>query len=73
MTRQPLRTRACLRRLAKAEARVEECRRALANAPVGRKNHWLVRLQDAVTQALRIQGDIKCSTTTLHSSTRNGS
>jgi hypothetical protein len=53
MTRQPLRTRARLRRLAKAEARVEECRRALANAQRGRKNHWLVRLQDAVRDALK--------------------
>ena len=53
MTRQTLRQRARLRRLAKAEARVEECRRALANAQRGRKNHWLVRLQDAVADALR--------------------
>ena len=46
-------TRARLRRLARAEARVEECRRAYANAQPGRRNHWLVRLKDAVTEALR--------------------
>lgn len=53
MTRQPQRQRARLRRLAKAEARVAECQRAYDNAAPGRKNHWLVRLKDARTDAIR--------------------
>lgn len=56
MTRQPQRQRARLRRLAKAEARVAECQRAYDNAAPGRKNHWLVRLKDARTDAIREAG-----------------